>query len=94
MTEKPATPPALDPELAKNIATVKRGYQARVVAIKRGLVQWLNQNTSLADQGEASKALLEITIERYLDFHDEEDTRDFIEKAVRREVQKRRGPLQ
>jgi hypothetical protein len=40
------------------------------------------------------RAMLELAVERYLDIHDEEDTRDFIERSVRREVQKRRGPLQ
>jgi hypothetical protein len=94
MTEKPAMSLAPDAELAEKIARFKRGFQARVVAIKRGLLQWLDQNTSLADHGEASKALLELAIERYLDIHDEEDTRDFIDRAFRREVQKRRGPLQ
>ena len=81
-------------ELAEQIAKFKRGYQARVVAIKRDLVQWLAQNTSFADHGEASKALLELAFERYLDIHDEEDARDFIERAFRRAVQRRRGPLQ
>jgi hypothetical protein len=30
MSEKRTSPPALDPELAKNIATVKRGVEAKV----------------------------------------------------------------
>jgi hypothetical protein len=41
-----------------------------------------------------SIALLETAIDRYLDIHDEADARDFIDRAVRRAVQKRRGPLQ
>jgi hypothetical protein len=94
MTEKTTSPTAPDAELAEKIARFRRGMQARVAAIKRGLVQWLDENTSSADHVEASKALLELAIERYLDLHDEEDTRDFIERAYRRAVRKRRGPLQ
>jgi hypothetical protein len=37
---------------------------------------------------------LELAFERYLDLHDEEDARDFIERAFRRAVQRRRAPLQ
>jgi hypothetical protein len=94
MTEKATTSPAPDAELAEKIARFKRGMQARVAEIKRGLGQWLDQNTSLADNVEASKALLELAIERYLDIHDEEDARDIMERTFRREVQRRRGPLQ
>jgi predicted DNA-binding ribbon-helix-helix protein len=94
MTEKPAAPLAPDAELAEKIARFKRGMQARIAEIKRGLVQWLDQTTSSADHVEASAALLDLACDRYLDLHDEEDTRDFIEKAVRRAVQRRRGPLQ
>jgi hypothetical protein len=73
MTEKTTSPTAPDAELAENIARFKRGLQARVVEIKRDLVQCLDQTTSSADYVEASKALLELAIERYLNIHDEED---------------------
>jgi hypothetical protein len=94
MTDKAAANPEPDAELASNIATVKRGVEARVGEIKRDLAQWLCDTTTSADHTPVSIALLETAIDRYLDIHDEEDTRDFIERAVRREVQKRRGPLQ
>jgi hypothetical protein len=94
MTDKTAANPEPDAELASNIATVKRGVEARVAAIKRGLAHWLNDTTTSADHTPVSIALLETAIDRYLDIHDEGDARDFIDRAVRRAVQKRRGPLQ
>jgi hypothetical protein len=51
LTEKTTSPTA--PELAENIARFKRGFQARVVEIKRDLVQCLDQTTSSADYVEA-----------------------------------------
>ena len=94
MTDKAAANPEPDAELASNIATVKRGVDARVAEIKRGLAHWLGDTTSPADHTPVSIALLETAIDRYLDIHDEADARDFIDRAVRRAVQKRRGPLQ
>ena len=94
MTERTTSPVVLDPELAEKIARFKRGMQARVAEIKRALGQWLDETTSSADHVEASTALLELAIERYLDLHDEEDARDIIERNFRRAAQKRRGPPQ
>jgi hypothetical protein len=94
MTEKTTSPPAPDAELAEKIARFKRGMQARVAEIKRGLGQWLDQNMSIADHVAASAALLDLAIDRYLDLHDEEDARDLIERSFHRAVQRRRGPLQ
>jgi hypothetical protein len=94
MTEKTTSPLAPDAELAEKIARFKRGMQARVAEIKRGLARWLDQNTSHADHVEASTALLKLAFDRHLDLHDEEDARDLMERAFRRVVQRRRGPLQ
>jgi hypothetical protein len=94
MTQKTATPPALDAELAENIAAIKRGVQAKVAEIKRDLAQWLDQTRQPSESAPVSIALLETACDRNLDTHDEQDARDLIERAFRRVVQRRRGPLQ
>jgi hypothetical protein len=63
MTDKAAAKLAPDPELASNIATVKRGLDARVAEIKRGLAHWLDDTTSPADHTPVSIALLETAID-------------------------------
>lgn len=94
MTGKTTSPLASDTDLAKNIATIKRGVDARVGEIKRALAHWIADITTPADHTPVSIALLETAIDRYLDTHDEQDARDFVERAFRRAVQRRRGPLQ
>jgi hypothetical protein len=94
MTDKTAANPEPDAELASNIATVKRGVEARVAEIKRGLAHWLDDTTSSADHTSVSIALLETAIDRCLDIHDEADAHDLIDRAFRRVVKERRGPLQ
>jgi hypothetical protein len=94
MTDRTAANPNPDAELASNIATVKRGLEARVAEIKRGLAHWLDDTTSSADHTPVSIALLEAACDRSLDIHDEADARDLIERAFRRVVKQRRGPLQ
>jgi hypothetical protein len=95
MTEKTTTPPAPDAELARNIATIKRGVEARAAEIKRGLVQWLDETASPADNTPVSIALLELAFDRYLAIHDDPaDAFDLIQAVFRRAVRKRRGPLQ
>jgi hypothetical protein len=94
MTDKAAATPGPDAELASNIATIKRGIDARVAEIKRGLARWLDDTTTPADHTPVSFALLETALDRYLDIHDEADARDLIERSLQRAVQKRRGPLQ
>jgi uncharacterized protein HemY len=94
MTDKAAAKLAPDAELASNIATVKRGVEARAGEIKRGLAHWLCDTTTSADHTPVSIALLETAIDRYLDTHDEQNARDLIERQLRRAMQKRRGPLQ
>lgn len=78
----------------KNIATIKRGVEARAGEIKRELVQWLDQTRHPSESVPISIALLEIAFDRYLATHDEQDARDLIDKAFRRAVQRHRGTLQ
>jgi hypothetical protein len=94
MSDKTTARPLPDAELAKNIATVKRGVDARVGEIRRALAHWIADITTPADHTPVSIALLETAIDRYLDTHDEPDARDFVERAFRRAVQRRRGTLQ
>lgn len=94
MTDKTTSSPVPDADLAKNIATIKRGVDARVGEIKRALAHWIADTTTSADHTSVSIALLETAIDRYLDIHDEADARDLIEKTLRRAAQRRRGPLQ
>ena len=63
------------------------------------LVQWIAATTASTNilndfSIPASIALLETAIDRYLDLHGEEDAHDLIERAFRRVVNERRGPLQ
>lgn len=94
MTEK--TPaPTPDAELARNVATVKRGVEARVGEIKRDLAQWLDETTSSADYSPVSIALLEVAFERHLAIDDNAvDVSDLIQAVFRRVVRNRNGSLQ
>ncbi|MGA8755581.1 MAG: hypothetical protein WB611_04510 [Stellaceae bacterium] len=93
MTEKTTSPPAPDAELAKNIATIKRGVEAKVAAIKRDLAQRLDDTLSPGDPAEI--ALLELACERYLAIHENTaDAFDLIQAVFRRAVSKRNGSLQ
>jgi hypothetical protein len=58
MTDKAAAKPVPDAELAKNIATIKRGVEARVGEIKRALAQWLGDISTPADHTPVSIAVL------------------------------------
>jgi hypothetical protein len=93
MTEKPH-PLAVTPELAGKIDAFKKRGEARRDEFKRGLARFLDQRTHPGDYTQVSCALLEMACERYLEIHDEEDALDLIQRAFRRIVQKRRGPLQ
>ncbi len=93
MNEKPS-PLADDPEMAEKIAAYKKRCESRRDEFKRGLTRFLDHKTHPGDYAEVSYAPLEMACECYLDIHDEEDALDLIQRAFRRVVQKRRGPLQ
>jgi ribosomal protein L18E len=93
MTEKAGPLPA-DPELDKKIAAYRKRCEARRAEITRDVAQHLHLTTSPGDYTQVSITLFEMACERYLAIHDEEDARDLIERAFRRVLQKRRGPLQ
>lgn len=85
--------PVPDAELAKTMAIIKRGLEARVGELRRDLAHWIGDTTTSADHTPVSIALLETAIDRYLDTHDEADARDLIERIFRRAVQRHRGTL-
>jgi len=85
MTDKTATPPDIDPELAKKIASYKRRVETQVAEIKRDLAQWITETTSPADYTEVSTALLELAFERKLAIDDDAaDVFDLIQRAFQR----------
>jgi hypothetical protein len=84
----------IDPELAGKIEAFKKRGEARCDEFKHRLARFLDQRTHPGDYTVVSCALLEMACERYLDIHEEEDALDLVQRAFRRIVQKRRGPLQ
>ena len=95
MTDKTPAPPEADPEMAKNVATIRRGVEARVADIKRDLAQWIDETTSSADHTPVSIALLETAIDRYFAIYENAaDVSDSIQAVFRRVVRKRPGSLQ
>jgi hypothetical protein len=95
MTDKTPAPPETDPEMAKNVATIRRGVEARVADIKRDLAQWIDETTSSAEHTPVSIALLETAIDRYLAIYENAaNVSGSIQAVLRRVVRKRAGSLQ
>jgi hypothetical protein len=94
MTQKLVPLADFDPVLAEKIAAYKKRCESRRDEFKRGLTRFLDHKKHPVDYTEVSCVLLEMAFERYLDIHDEDDALDLIQRAFRRVVQKRRGPLQ
>ena len=86
--------PGAGEDFDKKVAACKQRMTAHTDAIKRQLAQWIETTTHPADSVSVTTALLELSIERRLDLHDEEDARDLTERTFRRVVRERRGPLQ
>jgi hypothetical protein len=78
----------------QKLAAFKRRAKARTDVIKKHLVQFIEKTTHSADYSCVTTALLELGFERQLDLHGEEDVQDLIDRAFRRVVKERRGPLQ
>jgi hypothetical protein len=95
MSDKAGTRPEIDAELARNIATIKRGLDARVAEIKRDLAQWIDQTTFPPDYTPVSIALLELAFERKLAIdHDAADVFDLVQRTFQRVVRRRNESLQ
>jgi hypothetical protein len=78
----------------KKLAAYKQRLKADTAAIKKHLTQFIDRTLSPPDDVSVTTALLELAFERQLDLHGEEDAQDLIERAFRRVVKERRGPLQ
>jgi hypothetical protein len=78
----------------KKLAAYKQRMKAHTDAIKRNLARFIEKTTHSADGSPVTTALLELGFERQLDLHGEEDAKDLIDRAFRRVVKERRGPLQ
>lgn len=76
------------------LAAYKCRMKDRTDAIKKHLAQFIEKTTHPADGSCVTTALLELGFERRLELHGEEDAQDLIERAFRRVVRERRGPLQ
>jgi hypothetical protein len=86
--------PGAGEDFDKKLAAYKQRMKAHTAAIKKHLTQLINRTLSPPDDVSVTTALLELGFERQLDLHGEEDARDLIERAFRRVVKERRGPLQ
>jgi hypothetical protein len=91
MSEKLFPLADLNPVMVEKITAYKKRCEARRAEIKRGLVHYLNGTTAPGDYTEVKIASSKWL---YLDIHDEDDALDLIQRAFRRVVRKRRGPLQ
>ena len=86
--------PGAGEDFDKKLVAYKQRMKANTDAIKRWLAQGIKRAETPADYASMSAALLELAFERYLDLHGEEDAKDLIDRAFRRVVRERRGPLQ
>lgn len=95
-SDKQATQTVIDavPGFDKKLAAYKQRMKAHTDAIKRHLAQFIEKTTHPADGSPVTTALLELGFERQIDLHGEEDAKDLIDRAFRRLVKERRGPLQ
>ena len=78
----------------KKLAAYKQRMKAHTDAIKQHLTQFISRTLSPPDDVTVTWALLELGFERQIDLLGEEDAQDLIERAFRRVVKERRGPLQ
>jgi hypothetical protein len=92
--QTPSLVPAAGEDLDKKVAAYKQRMKAHTDAIKRHLAHFIEKTTHPADGSCVTTALLELGFEQQLDLHGEEDAKDLIDRAFRRVVKERRGPLQ
>jgi len=78
----------------EKLAAFKQRAKAHTDVIKKHLKQFLGRAFSPPDDVSVTTALLELGFERQIDLHGEEDAKDLIDRAFRRLVKERRGPLQ
>ena len=78
----------------KKLAAFRQRAKAHTDAIKKHLTRFMDRTFSPLDDVSVMTALLELGFERQIDLHGEEDAKDLIDRAFRRVVKERRGPLQ
>jgi hypothetical protein len=78
----------------KKLAAYKQRMKDHTLAIKIHLTEFIYRTLSPPDDTCITTALLEIGFARQLDLLGEEDAKDLIDRAFRRYVKERRGPLQ
>ena len=86
--------PGAGEDFDKKLAAYKQRMKAHTDAIKRHLARYIEKTAHPADGSCVTTALLELGFEHQLDLHGEEDAKDLIDRAFRRVVKERRGPLQ
>jgi hypothetical protein len=86
--------PGAGEDFNKKNAACKQRMKTHTEAIKKHLMQFINRTLSPPDDVSVTTALLELGFERQIDLHGEEDAKDLIDRAFRRVVKERRGPLQ
>lgn len=93
-TETASPVPGAGEDFDQKLAAYKQRMKARTDAIKKRLTQFIDRTLSPPDDTCVTTALLELGFERQIDLHGEEDAKDLIDRAFRRVVKERRGPLQ
>jgi hypothetical protein len=86
--------PGAGEDFDQKLTAYKQRVKARTDAIKKHLTQFIGRTSSPPDDTCVTTALLELGFERQIDLHGEEDAQDLIDRAFRRVVRERRGPLQ
>ena len=86
--------PGAGEDFDNKVVAYKQRMKAHTDAIKRHLAHFIEKTTHPADASCVTTALLELGFEQQLDLHGEEDAKDLIDRAFRRVVKERRGPLQ
>jgi hypothetical protein len=79
--------------LAEKVKDYRERTKARVTAIKRALIAWLEPHDDVADGVCITRALLELALDRHVAVHDA-DGFDLVESAYQRALERWRGPLQ
>ena len=90
---KPSSTDGTGKQTASPVPGAGEDFDKKLVAFKQR-THFIEKTTDPADGSCVTTALLELGFEQQLDLHGEEDAKDLIDRAFRRVVKERRGPLQ